>query len=557
MSTIILFVCGCILCLLFLGALYADHVHVGFLFEGRWLGPLFSLFGRFWLQLAESIEAGVGLAISQLSWVVAVVSGGIGLLMILFLLGGGLAADAGVWHRDLSAPLKRGGVLDGIPLLSFEASGQLTSLTRLERDDSDLFESGGGRYQVFNVPDAVSSRPRAEVPLDSVIRDIPDRLSAPVLPGVQRPRLNVEFRRLGVPLSDAERYGEQRTVGELIEELPDRSVIDRALTALSFDGWRPSLGGDSLGPAKSGLTESTAAEVRELERGIRVYPGGAVSGSDLEIDKRVPEESEDGVVRGELRLRNSGSDTIDGLLVRERLPRGTQVISADPIPVWRDDELVWRLDDLQGGEERVLTFTVLPEQLSDGGMYEDTVFVTETSISALLAVKSRTEVVEDDMGFGGGVDGAGGWPDDGLTNVDGGIVMGRRRSLPNISTLELPSETDVRLVIDYERSESAVGAWTKVFFQLQNRGSLAMSGVQLRVVLDDDLDHPRLSADTIDRSIVAEVGRLEAGETRQVELAVRPLRAGEFFCVAELLSGGVQAGVREFDLRAVVMDAGR
>jgi hypothetical protein len=233
------------------------------------------------------------------------------------------------------------------------------------------------------------------------------------------------------------------------------------------------------------------------------------------------------------------------------------VISADPIPVWRDDELVWRLDDLQGGEERVLTFTVLPEQLSDGGMYEDTVFVTETSISALLAVKSRTEVVEDDMGFGGGVDGAGGWPDDGLTNVDGGIVTGRRRSLPNLSTLELPSERDLRLVIDYERSESAVGAWTKVFFQLQNRGSLAMSGVQLRVVLDDDLDHPRLSADTIDRSIVAEVGRLEAGETRQVELAVRPLRAGEFFCVAELLSGGVQAGVREFDLRAVVMDAGR
>jgi hypothetical protein len=141
--------------------------------------------------------------------------------------------------------------------------------------------------------------------------------------------------------------------------------------------------------------------------------------------------------------------------------------------------------------------------------------------------------------------------------VDGGIVTGRRRSLPNLSTLELPSERDLRLVIDYERSESAVGAWTKVFFQLQNRGSLAMSGVQLRVVLDDDLDHPRLSADTIDRSIVAEVGRLEAGETRQVELAVRPLRAGEFFCVAELLSGGVQAGVREFDLRAVVMDAGR
>ncbi|MEY2726977.1 MAG: hypothetical protein RLZZ458_2844 [Planctomycetota bacterium] len=565
MSTIILFVCGCILCLLFLGALYADHVHVGFLFEGRWLGPLFSVFGRFWLQLAESFEAALGLVISQLSWVVAALSGGIGLLLILFMLGGGLAADAGVWHRDLSTPMQRGGVLDRIPVLTREASGQLTSLTRLERDDSDLFAAGGGRYLVFNVPDAVSSRPRAEVPQDSVIRDIPDSLPTPALPGMQRPRLSLEFRRLGTPLSDAERYGEQRTLGELLEDLPDRSVIERALSALSFDGWRPGLGSGSLRPAASelaggaGLTESTAAEVQELEQGVRVYPGGAVSGSDLEISKQVPEESEDGLVRGELRLKNSGEDTIDGLLVRERLPRGTQVISAEPLPTWRDDELVWRLDDLRGGEERILVFTLMPEQALDAGMYEDTVFVTETAISAMLAVKSRTEVVEDDMGFGGGVDGAGGWPDNvGLSDVDGGeISVGRRRSLPDVSTLELPAEMDVRLAIDYERAEPAVGAWTKVYFQLQNRGQSAVSGMQLRVVLDNDLDHPRLNADSPDRSIMAEVGRLEAGETRQVELAVRPLRVGDYFCVAELLRGGVQAGVREFDLRAVVDGAGR
>ena len=94
MSTIILFVCGCILCLLFLGALYADHVHVGFLFEGRWLGPLFGAFGRFWVVLADSVAVAVALCLSQLSWVVAACSGGAGLLLILFMLGGGIAADA-------------------------------------------------------------------------------------------------------------------------------------------------------------------------------------------------------------------------------------------------------------------------------------------------------------------------------------------------------------------------------------------------------------------------------------------------------------------------------
>ncbi|MEY3459776.1 MAG: hypothetical protein RL215_2933 [Planctomycetota bacterium] len=539
MSTIILFVCGCILCLLFLGALYADHVHVGFLFEGRWLGPLFSVFGRFWVQLGESLEAAFVLAIAQLSWVVAAVSGGIGLVLILFMLGGGLAADAGIWHRDLSTPLKRGGVLDGIPQLTKVAAGELTSLARLERDDSDLFVAGGGSYLVFNVPDAVSSRPRATLPLDAVIRDIPN--SGPAA-GLLRPRLTLEFRRLGTQLSDMELYGEQRTVGELLDVLPDRSVVDRALQALTFDGWRPGLLRGTERSLEGSVPESTALEVRELERGIRVYPGGAVATSDLEISKEVPEESEDGVVRGELRVRNLGQEGISGLLVRERLPRGTRVISADPVPAWRDDELVWRVDDLRSGEERMLVYELSPEQSSESGIYEDTAFLTQTEVSALLAVTSPTEVT------GSGISGAVSRPD--VEEADDS--WDRQRTLPDVSALDVTGEADVRMSIDYEASESAVGAWTRVYFLLENRGSVAVSGMQMRVTLDNDLAHPQLTADAIDRSIMAEIGRLAPGETRRVEVAGRPLRAGEFLCTAEILERGVQADVRDFSLRASV-----
>ncbi len=552
MSTLILFVCGCILCLLFLGALYADHVDAGFLFEGRWLGPLFGSFARFWGTLAESLTAVVVLGLSQLSWVLAASSGGIGLLLILFMLGGGIAADADVFMSDLRTPLKSGGVLDQIPGLTMTADPKFSSLARLDRDDSDLFSTGGGRYLVLDVPDALplQQRPRARRPLEGVVRDMPDM---EVGSGLLKPRLLMEFRRRGTQLSDTERYGEQRTPGVLLEELPESSVIERALRLLSFDGWRPSLSGVPAPERPEPVSESTAAELRDVERGVQIYAGSAVSSSDIEIDKRAPELSEDGVVRVELGIRNSGQEIIDGLIVRERLPRGTQLLSSDPPAVYRDDELVWRLDDLRTGEPRLLQFTLqpnpdLPVDLRAG---EDTVFVTETIISALLAVTSPTDVTGDRLqpargGFGWGEtdEREADWPNLEVQPAD------RRRLLPDISSLDLSEDLNLRLRVEGESEEAAVGAWTRVFFDLENRGESELSGIQLRVTLDEDLEHPRLTADSLDRSIVADVSRLRRGETRQVVLTVRPVRAGFFRCTAEVLSSGVQANVENFEIIA-------
>jgi hypothetical protein len=551
-STLILFICGCILCLLFLGALYADHVDAGFLFEGRWLGPLFGSFARFWGTLAESLTAVVMLGLSQLSWVLAASSGGIGLLLILFMLGGGIAADADVFMSDLRTPLKSGGVLDQIPGLTMTADPKFSSLARLDRDDSDLFSTGGGRYLVLDVPDALplQQRPRARRPLEGVVRDMPEM---EVGSGLLKPRLLMEFRRRGTQLSDTERYGEQRTPGVLLEELPESSVIERALRLLSFDGWRPSLSGVPAPERPEPVSESTAAELRDVERGVQIYAGSAVSSSDIEIDKRAPELSEDGVVRVELGIRNTGQEIIDGLIVRERLPRGTQLLSSDPPAVYRDDELVWRLDDLRTGEPRLLQFTLQPnpDLPVDPRSIEETVFVTETIISALLAVTSPTDVTGDRLqpargGFGWGEtdEREADWPNLEVQPSD------RRRLLPDISSLDLSEDLNLRLRVEGESEESAVGAWTRVFFDLENRGESELSGIQLRVTLDEDLEHPRLTADSLDRSIVAEVSRLRRGETRQVVLTVRPVRAGFFRCTAEVLSSGVQANVENFEIIA-------
>jgi hypothetical protein len=316
--------------------------------------------------LAESLTAVVVLGLSQLSWVLAASSGGIGLLLILFMLGGGIAADADVFMSDLRTPLKSGGVLDHIPGLTMTADPKFSSLARLDRDDSDLFSTGGGRYLVLDVPDALplQQRPRARRPMEGVVRDMPDM---EVGSGLLKPRLLMEFRRRGTQLSDTERYGEQRTPGVLLEELPESSVIERALRLLSFDGWRPSLSGVPAPERPEPVSESTAAELRDVERGVQIYAGSAVSSSDIEIDKRAPELSEDGVVRVELGIRNAGQEIIDGLIVRERLPRGTQLLSSDPPAVYRDDELVWRLDDLRTGEPRLLRIHTPAESGSASG----------------------------------------------------------------------------------------------------------------------------------------------------------------------------------------------
>ncbi|MEY3173307.1 MAG: hypothetical protein RLZZ436_1221 [Planctomycetota bacterium] len=552
MSTIILFVCGCILCLIFLGALYADHVHVGFLFEGRWLGPLFGVLARFWMSVAESFVLAFSLGFSQLTWVMAAISGGLGLLLILFMLGGGIAADASLWHKDQQAPLFSGGVLDRIPSLAVAAEPQLTTVARLERDDSDLFSTSGGRYLVFDVPDAVPAlpRPRARLPLEGVIRDVPD---VGFGPGALQPRLLMEFRRRGTQLSDSERYGEQRTPGMLLDDLPESSVIERALRLLSFDGWRASLYGGSELERLVPVEESTAAELRDLERGVRVYAGGAVASSDIEIDKRAPELSEDGLVSVELELRNAGRETIDGLLVRERLPRGTLLLSSDPPAVWREDELVWRLDDLRSDEQRVLRFSVQPDQAlpMDAVSGDDTVFVTETIVSALLAVTSPTDVTGDGLQPARGYPGRGEFEGSelGLPELED-MRSDRRRLLPDVSTLELSEGLNVVLRVEKESEVAVVGAWTRVYFDVENRGDAELSGIQLRVMLDEFLEHPRLSADAVERSIVAEVPQLRRGETRQVVLTVRPLKAGEFRCTAEVLSSGIQAGVENFEVIA-------
>ena len=98
MGSVILFIFGCILCLMFLGMLYGDRLSMIGLFDGEWLGPVSGLFSKLVADFVEAADESIEFLLAHLSWVVAAVSGTAGLVIVGFIMGGGLASDAAAHH---------------------------------------------------------------------------------------------------------------------------------------------------------------------------------------------------------------------------------------------------------------------------------------------------------------------------------------------------------------------------------------------------------------------------------------------------------------------------
>lgn len=533
MSSFILFICGCLLGVLFLSTLYGDSLRLNGLFEGQWLSPLFRMIMRFFAGAGQLFDVTAIFTLTHLSWVVAAVSGSAGLCLVLFLMGGGLATDAAAWQRDSFQPLNSGGVLDRVAALRTAAPSRLVSLSRNERDDSLMLnQPRGGQYLVFNRPDSVPFRPRpdladVQVPEGSGASDVN-----------ARPLLDVTFQRLG-STTDQDGLGETGVLGELIESLPEPGFIERALSSLGRDGWRDNLGNYRSSPTRTdeSLPESTFSEMRALESDIRVLPGAMVASQDIRVEKSAPTASESGEIFIEISITNPGTEVIDGLLVREHLPRQTLVRAASPEPVFRDDTLTWLINDLRPSENRTLQFTVFPTAVQESD--SDLLFESDTEVSALLAVTSPTQVSDSRSSTS--------------TTRD---PVTRDPVTRNPVSRRPISAADVRLTIEEPVETPLVGEWTRVVFNVTNTGDLSASDLKLRLTLDDSLDHADLLDRPNDRQVYVSVKRLEPGESRSFRLEVRPMQPGNSISTAEVLSEGSQIGLEEFRLTARELAAG-
>jgi len=527
MTSILLFLFMFLTCLMFLGMLWGDRLSFPGLFEGNWLDPITGLINVVSRTLGEFLEVSVAFIVGHLSWVVAAASGTAGLILVAFLMSGGLATDAEAYYRDTVAPLHAGGVVDRVDeVKSAEPVQEIANgiiLARADMDDSNLVvQAKGGPYNLFGRPEYQPARVRTRRPIDGSIAAAPT--SRPLL---ERPELDGRFDRLSSETLIPDRVRTIATDGLLLNDLPNVRFVDRAVRNLLRDNWRagPGLPNASGGIGEPGslVLESPLAVVRDLESRISVTPGVMVSRQDLRIEKTVPPKSGTGEVTMQITITNLARNAIDGLLVRELLPFGTKVRGHFPAGILRDATLTWLVSDLQPQEEQVLRFTVIPADDPIEG--RDTLFESLTEVSALTAVTTRTVVTEE--------------------------MFQPVPTRPPIGTR--PPETarapKLRLRISEPESAVTVGGWTTVMFRISNLGNTSAEDVRLRLRLDEVLDHHALSDDDLDRQLDAPIARIAPDETRDFELVVKPRRTGEAVSTAELLFGDQQLALQTFRLR--------
>jgi hypothetical protein len=543
MESVLLFIFGCMLCLMFLGMLYGERLSLLGLFDGEWLSPVGLLIGRMWDGLCEAVETAINFVLAHLSWVVAAVSGTAGLILVAFVMGGGLASDAAAFHRDTLAPLRTGGVIDQIPKVAARTSQSSVILAASERADSDLVTQARTiDYLVFERPEYEPFRPRPRRPIDGTVVDYP--ASRPI---TDRPDLDITFQRLGSSVIRSAFNPEVVTVGRLAESLPNGIFIDRALRGLQQDDWRESVGLPRNDPADraDGLPESPLAAVRDLESRVQVIPGILVSEHDLRVQKTVPRESATGEVTIQISLTNLSNQTIDGLLVREILPSNTVVRGAVPEGVLRDGTLTWLVDDLRPAEESMLRVTVLPASSSRPGnsrpgssrSASGSLFESTTEVSALTAVTTSTEVVVEQKLED---------PFPSIAPRRDAAPIERRESPPRP---EIVGEPDLQLAIEEPGVAASVGEWTRILFTLSNNGTAEAVDVKLRLTLDEALDHSELiNRPTQERQVFVNVARLAAGESKRFRLEVRPNAKAETLSTAEVLYAGAQVDLQTFRL---------
>ena len=526
MTSVLLFLFMFLTCLMFLGMLWGDRLSFPSLFEGNWLNPISGVINVVSRTLGEFLEVSVEFIVGHLSWVVAAVSGTAGLILVAFLMGGGLASDAEAYHRDSVAPLHAGGVVDRINEVKPAEPGREIAngimLAKADVDDSNyVAQAKGGEYLVFGRPEYQPPRVLPRRPIDGSIAAAPT--SRPLL---ARPELDVRFDRLTSETLIPDRLRTIRTDGRLLNDLPNTQFVDRAVRNLLRDNWRAGLGlpnaSGGLGEPDDLVPESPLAAVRDLESRIRVTPGVLVSRQDLRIEKTAPQRSATGEVTLQITITNLARSVIDGLLVRELLPYGTKVRGHVPEGVLRDATLTWLVSDLQPQEEQVFRFTVIPADDPIGG--RDTLFESQTEVSALTAVTTRTVVTEEMF-----------------QPVPPRPTNGTRPP-------EIARAPKLRLRIAEPESAATAGAWTTVMFRISNIGNTSAEDVRLRLILDEMLDHHALSDDDLDRQLDAPIARIAPGETRDFELVVKPRRTGEAVSTAELLFADQQLDLQTFRL---------
>ncbi len=193
---------------------------------------------------------------------------------------------------------------------------------------------------------------------------------------------------------------------------------------------------------------------------------------NVEVEQRSPESIEQGSAATiEIIISNNGAAPALRVMVIDTLPPEHELVEATPEPERMRGQLLWSLGTLAPGEQRVLRLRL---QLKQGTAKPR--IVNDVTVRYELSA-SNTKVV----------------------------------------TVKRPE-----LLLTVKQAEgAAVGEPTPLQFTLRNAGTLPARDVTLQTLLPPGLRHPA-GAD-----LENEIGTLEVGQSRTLDLAVTPTRAGE------------------------------
>mgnify|MGYP002623015134 FL=1 len=258
------------------------------------------------------------------------------------------------------------------------------------------------------------------------------------------------------------------------EELPDvRPLPANASTpAPEFDAGRPGYVGDGT------LSDRAPRGPQQPE---------------LTIEKVAPQEANVGEpLIYAINLRNAGNSTAHDVIIEDRIPRGTELDGTIPQAELIDGRLVWRLGEMEPGQEEVIRIRVVPTEAGEIGSVATVRFVAE--------VAAKT------------------------------VVTSPKLSL----AIQGPSEV-------------AVGERAVFRFVVSNTGQAEARNVYIENLLPAALEHPGGDA------IECEIGTLAGGESREVELAVTAVAAGSVTTQASAYVG--QAEFAQTEANVAILDS--
>ena len=511
MDNVLIFGFVFLLSLFFLRIVFGERFSFFGFVDDRWLSAPLDVVSWFWDLLCEAADRTWCFVFDHFWWVAATASGGIGLLIVAFMLATGLADQAEADRLSIESEMNRGSVLDHTDVVEADRVVRVSAADVAPRIDQLVYQTPSP-FNRFHIPPDIREvitdfgSPR-DLPPPAV--DVPPlETIAPYLrePNYSRSRLSISLQPF------IERQGKR------IRSPRSAELIRNALFSLRRDDWLAYSAVQAAGretPVGQVLREDSEATVNELTNRVSVIPGNDVAVSELKIEKVAPEDAGNGEFEIQIRITNESRGTIDGLIVREMLPISWRPISVFPNAVFRDSVVTWLVKPLRPFEEETLSLRVFSEEM---GRFE-----SYTEVSATSAVVAAEPRISEPP---------------------------RRPTIPERTLPPVVRLPKVELTLIEPPRTVNVGNDVDVLFQVKNVGDAPAVGVNLRVHLPLGLDHHDLLTDELDRRVDARIRTLQPNEKRQMRLTVQPTTRGRHFATAELMLQESQLDLRDFEIYA-------